>query len=51
MGSIPHRRNILNKTFTDFGVGFGGGKYWTQVFARPANRKNKPLIRKRLVQE
>ncbi|PKY49306.1 hypothetical protein RhiirA4_405276 [Rhizophagus irregularis] len=51
MGSNLHRENTLNKNFIDFGVGFGGGKYWTQVFARPASRNNKRLIRKRLVQE
>ncbi|RGB33002.1 CAP domain-containing protein [Rhizophagus diaphanus] len=51
MGSSLHRKNILNKNFIDFGVGFGGGKYWTQVFARPASKNNKRSIRKSSDQE
>jgi len=34
MESDGHRANILNKSFVNFGVGFGGGKYWTQVFGK-----------------
>ncbi|GBB92807.1 hypothetical protein RclHR1_02060010 [Rhizophagus clarus] len=53
MGSSGHRENILNKAFTNLGVGFGGGKYWTQDFGSPLNnsRKNKRLFRKRLAKE
>jgi len=41
MKSSGHRANILDKAFTNLGVGFGGGKYWTQVFGRPLdNKKN-----------
>ncbi|RIA86910.1 CAP domain-containing protein [Glomus cerebriforme] len=51
MGSSGHRANILNKAFTNLGVGFGGGTYWTQDFGRPlsSSRKNKRLVRKRLI--
>ncbi|CAB4419312.1 unnamed protein product [Rhizophagus irregularis] len=52
MGSSGHKANILNKAFTNLGVGFGGGKYWTQDFGKPLNsRKSKRFARKRLVRE
>ncbi|CAG8732531.1 14342_t:CDS:2, partial [Funneliformis caledonium] len=36
MNSPGHRQNILNPDYTNMGVAFGGDKYWSQVFARPA---------------
>jgi len=39
MDSQGHRENILGKDFTHFGVGFGGGTFWTQVFGRPLDFK------------
>ena len=39
MDSSGHRANILNKAFTNLGVGYGKS-YWTQVFGRPSNSKN-----------
>lgn len=39
MNSSGHRRNILNPTYTEIGLGLadtaGGTPYWTQVFAQP----------------
>lgn len=38
MNSQGHRANILNKNFTEIGVGYvngGGIPYWTQMFIRP----------------
>jgi len=39
MGSSGHRQNILNRNFTEIGVGLAyaadGTPFWTQVFARP----------------
>ncbi|CAI2184018.1 15555_t:CDS:2 [Funneliformis geosporum] len=35
MNSPRHRENILNPVFTNLGVAFCGGTYWTQVFASP----------------
>ena len=41
MNSPGHRANILNKAYTELGVGYitGGeyGTYWVQEFIRPAN--------------
>lgn len=40
MNSSGHRANILNKSYTEIGVGLAvnksGQKYWTQMFIRPA---------------
>jgi uncharacterized protein (TIGR03000 family) len=42
MNSEGHRGNILNGSYEEIGVAVanstGGGRYWTQVFARPAGR-------------
>ncbi|CAI2185761.1 15745_t:CDS:2 [Funneliformis geosporum] len=48
MKSSGHRANILNKAFTNLGVGFGGGKYWTQDFGRRSRstRKSKRNVTK-----
>jgi len=36
MNSTGHRENILNKNFTEIGVGLDkNGYYWTQMFRRP----------------
>ena len=38
MNSPGHRRNILNPTFSEMGIGYieaAGAKYWVQVFASP----------------
>ncbi|CDI50541.1 SafA/ExsA family spore coat assembly protein [Clostridium tetani] len=39
MNSPGHRRNILNKNFTEIGIGVSkdskGNPYWTQMFIRP----------------
>ncbi|MDK2919704.1 MAG: hypothetical protein PWQ37_2437 [Candidatus Petromonas sp.] len=39
MGSSGHRANILNRSFTEIGVGYAedyrGQKYWTQMFIKP----------------
>lgn len=39
MNSPGHRSNILNKNFTEIGVGLAkdanGNPYWTQMFIRP----------------
>lgn len=39
MNSPGHRKNILNSSFTQIGVGYGvnsnGTPYWTQMFIRP----------------
>lgn len=38
MNSEGHRKNILNKNFTQIGVGYynsNGNTYWTQMFIRP----------------
>ena len=32
MSSSGHRANILNPSFTEIGVGFASGNYWTQMF-------------------
>ena len=32
MNSSGHRANILNPSFTEIGVGFASGNYWTQMF-------------------
>lgn len=32
MNSKGHRENILNPEFTDIGVGYASGDYWTQIF-------------------
>ena len=37
LNSEGHRANILNKNFTDMGLGYlntGGTTYWTQIFIR-----------------
>jgi len=49
MNSSGHRANILNKSFTNLGVGFGGGKYWTQVFGKPLKNKRSRIGPARLV--
>lgn len=40
MESAPHKENLLNKEFTQIGIGMavspGGKRYWTQVFAAPS---------------
>jgi hypothetical protein len=45
MASTGHRENILNKNYTEIGIGIvkddNGEPYYTQVFARPA-KKNAP---------
>lgn len=42
LASEGHRANILNADFRELGVGLApgpnGGRYWTQVFGRPADR-------------
>lgn len=36
MNSSGHRANILNRNYTQIGVGYvADGKYWTQMFIRP----------------
>lgn len=39
MNSEGHRKNILNASFTEIGVGYAaggsGGPYWTQMFIKP----------------
>lgn len=36
MNSEGHRANILNRNYTQIGVGYvADGKYWTQMFIRP----------------
>ena len=32
MNSPGHRANILNSSFTEIGVGYASGNYWTQMF-------------------
>ena len=32
MNSSGHRANILNPSFTEIGVGYASGHYWTQMF-------------------
>ena len=32
MNSSGHRANILNPSFTEIGVGYASGNYWTQMF-------------------
>ncbi len=32
MNSSGHRANILNSSFTEIGVGYASGNYWTQMF-------------------
>ncbi len=32
MNSQGHRANILNASFTEIGVGYASGNYWTQMF-------------------
>lgn len=42
MSSPDHKENLLNKQYTEIGVGIAadanGQRYWTQVFARPAGK-------------
>jgi uncharacterized protein YkwD len=37
-----HKENMLNKDYTEIGIGIAadkdGQRYWTQVFAKPADR-------------
>lgn len=35
MGSDGHCSNIMNPNFTEIGVGYYDGAYWTQTFGRP----------------
>ncbi len=38
MNSEGHRKNILNRNYTEIGVGYANGKgipYWTQIFLTP----------------
>ena len=42
MDSPPHKENILNKDYTEIGIGIAknakGEPYWTQVFGTPRDR-------------
>ncbi len=38
INSEGHCKNIMNGNFTEMGIG-RDGNYWTQVFARPSNKK------------
>ena len=35
MGSDGHCTNIMRDSFSEIGVGYYPGNYWTEVFARP----------------
>src|SRR6185369_16837206 len=47
MDSPGHRENILNKKYTELGIGIAADKngelYYTQVFARPAAGNTEPI--------